>query len=54
MNAAISFLVAVVSVAFVIGITVYGVGAILGEYSILAWIVLGWCGFMTVMKAVNS
>ncbi len=54
MNAFISLVVAIVSVAIVAGLVIYGIHAVMGEWSILVWIGLAWCGFMSIMKVVNS
>jgi hypothetical protein len=54
MNAAISFVVAVVSVLIVVVCALVGIKFLLGQWAILAWIGLGWFGFLAVMKAVNA
>lgn len=54
MNAAISFVVAVVSVLIVGGLAIAGVNALLGQWSILGWIALGWFGLIGLLKAVRS
>ncbi len=54
MNAFISLVVSIVSVAIVVGAVIYGIHAVMGEWAILVWIGLGWCGFMSIMKIINS
>jgi hypothetical protein len=54
MNNIISLLVAIFSVAVVAGAAVWGIQTFLGEYSILAWIVAGFFGFMAIMAKINS
>ena len=54
MNAAISALVTVVSVGIVLGVCVLGVNHVMGEWSIIVWVIAGWAAFMTVMRAINS
>ena len=47
-------LVAVVSVAIVAGLAAWGINAVLGEFAILVWIGLGFCGFLGLMAKINS
>ncbi len=54
MNNIISLLVAIFSVAIVAGGAILGIQAVMGQWSILVWIVLGFFGFMGVMAKVNS
>lgn len=54
MNEFISGLVAVLSVALVVGAVLWGINHVMGNYAILAWVGLAWVAFITVMKAVNS
>jgi len=54
MNAAISFVVAVVSVLIVAAGAAWCVDRLLGQYSLLGWICLGWFGFLGLLKALRS
>lgn len=54
MNAAISALVAIVCVGVVLGASVLAIDHVIGEWSVLVWVIAGWMAFMAIMKAVNS
>lgn len=47
-------LVAIFSVTVVVGLGLWVVQAVMGEYATLAWIGLGFFGFMGLMAKVNS
>ena len=54
MNALISRLVALLSVAIVLGGAAWCVQSLLGELAVLAWVGLGFLGFLGLMAKVNS
>lgn len=54
MNAAVSFIVAVVAVLIVVGLAAGAVHHLLGQWAILGWIVIGWFAFLSVLKAARS
>jgi len=54
MNKIISFLVAAFATAVVVVGAMHVIGSVLGEYSILAWIAIGWFAFIAIMAKINS
>ena len=54
MNDAISFVVAVFACLVVMVLMVLGIRAVLGEWSLLVWVALGFGLLMTVMRRVNA
>lgn len=47
-------LVAILSVAIVLSLGVWGIQALMGEAAIFVWIGLGFFGFLGLMAKVNS
>jgi hypothetical protein len=54
MNTAISSLVAVISTLIVLGVAAWYFDQLLGQYSLLGWICLGWFGLLGVIKAAKK
>lgn len=54
MNDFISFCIAVFACLVVCGIAVAGVHAILGQWSMLVWVAVGFSVLMGVMRRVNA